>query len=181
VAQGSGYSGCAPCRGRGGFTLIEVLTAIIVMVVATSIFIQLFNFSVNLSDSSRARRVAAQLAEERLVDIQSFSGKYLAETVDDKGSLVSFGDGETLALSLRDETQLDLNEPPLAMPTNQRAFNREKNLYEGFYWRAFAHRPSEDSGFYELVVLMQWDAAGRTKFFTLTSSIPRSLVGGMTE
>ena len=181
MAQGTGYSGRAPWRGRGGFTLVEVLTAIIVMSVATSMFIQLFNASVNLSDSSRSRRVAAQLAEERLVDIQSFPGKYLAETLDKEGSLVSFDDGESLALSLRDDTESGQNEPPLAMPTNRRAFNREKNLYEGFFWEAIAHRPSEDSGFYALVVLVQWDAAGRTKYLTLTSSVPESLVGEMAE
>ena len=59
-----------------GFTLIEVIAALTVMSVATTIIISLLTSSLSISEASRNRKVAGELAEEKLIEIVNMPGSF---------------------------------------------------------------------------------------------------------
>lgn len=123
-----------------GFTLVEVLTALVVMGVATSIFFSLFFASLALGESSRWQRVAAGLAEERLAHLQNNPGSYEWPDFSDHEP------GELLPVTLPDPDGAVLNRatPPATMPTGDPdgAYTREANFYAGFEWQIEARLPA---------------------------------------
>jgi prepilin-type N-terminal cleavage/methylation domain-containing protein len=161
-----------PCTdGRSGFTLLEVLAALVVLGVATGIFASLFVASMNLGHLSQSETVAATLAEEQLVLLrnhpQGFAWPDLAAV--DPGSFAPVAPhGATEGLSA---TFL-----PSMMLLNQRANDRDHAFYERYSWQTFARLPEPDSGYLELAVVIAWAEKGKPQRFVLTSAIPRNLV-----
>ena len=148
---------------RAGFTILETLTALMVMGIALSIFLALFRASVTMMQDSRGDRVAASIAEEQLGLILVRPGSY------DWAGFEDLAAGERHHLAT-----LESAEPPLAMPTQERLYHREKNLYENCAWEAYARAPSAEAGYVEISVHVLWSLDGRDRRFVLTSCLPRN-------
>lgn len=168
---------CVGYRGAGnsGFTLIEVLTALVVMGVATSIFFGLFAASISLGNASRGEKVAAQLAVECLADLQTHPAQF---------SWPAFGEvehGELLPIPRAGEEDAPLSQaaPPAVMPTEKGAHDRERNFYRDFTSEAFARLPSEGANYVDVVVVIHWVQEGRKRLLSLTSCMPRAAVEGL--
>lgn len=159
---------------NSGFTLIEVLTALAVMGVAISIFFGLFAASLSLGKSSRAERVAAQLAEEYLTDVQANPGRYRWPDYADGQS------GELLRVTLAgiEDAPVHQADPPTVMPTYRRAHDRERSFYHDFTWEAFARLPSEGANYVDLILVIRWLHEGHERLFALTTCMPRSVGEG---
>jgi prepilin-type N-terminal cleavage/methylation domain-containing protein len=155
-----------------GFTLIEVLTALFVVGVATTIFIKMYTASLDLAKSSSNYNVAAQIAEEYLVELQTNPGQFAWPNFD--GKIADFQKVEQLDL----DRQINVD-PPTAMPTNKRAFDREANLYREFGWYANAKIHAEDSNFVEVRVTVIWKEKGKDRRVYVTSAFPRSVGEGV--
>lgn len=151
-----------------GFTLIEILTALVVIGVATSIFLSLYTASMSLSKLNRAQRVAALLAEESLADIVNNPSAYEWHSVDDAQP------GDRVAIR-----GFAKAEPPAALPTNDRAYDREENFYYDFTLESFAVAPEPDAAYVHVAVTVRWSHQGSEKSFTLSSTVPRSLTKGV--
>ncbi len=165
---------------------MEVLTALVVMGVATSIFFSLFFSSLSLGESSRWQRVAARLAEERLSHLQNNSARY------DWSGFKAGEAGVPFPVSLLESDGAALNraEPPATMPTGDPdgAYTREERFYAGFEWQIEARLPAEGSGenYVEVVVkileisdgLAGEGKARRSRVFALTSCMARPTGAG---
>ncbi len=150
-----------------GFTLVELLTALVVMGVAISIFISLYVASLDMAETRRLEGVAAKLAEEQMVAVQANPAAYKWP------KFVAEGPGKLIKL----QDAQGKGEAPAAMPTVERARNREKNLYEDCTWEVLARLPQETSAYVEIVVVIRWESKGKPRVFTLSSTVPR----GVTE
>ncbi len=163
-----------PHRGccRNGFTLIEVIAALGVLAVATSIIISLFLSSLKLSESSRAERVAAGFAQQQLSDILANPANYSWP------DLAKGAPGTPTVLALKGQTQ---NAPyaceqPGVMPDEPRALSKEQSFYENFTWQAYASLPQQDAAYIEITIAVHWKNRGKEQAFTLTSVAPRTIV-----
>ena len=154
---------------KAGFTLLEVLVALVIMGVASSIFLTLYSASAAVAQSNRSMQAAANLASEYLSAIIANPNQYRWPDFDNKpyGELypvIRVGD-EGLPLKQAD--------PPRVRPTNEQASEREKNFYAGFSWEAFTVLPAEDTDYVEVLVNVWWQERGRDRVFSLTSCLPR--------
>jgi prepilin-type N-terminal cleavage/methylation domain-containing protein len=173
---------------RGGFTLIEILTALLVMGVATTIFINLYSASVTLAETNRGQRLATSLAEEYMAHI-------LNDPKNFNWSAVFEAESPTELARVADPSSVEI---PVAIPTFRRSLRREENLYAEYTQEAWARLPAPvgitdandgpessvdpessadpemaDPEYLELVVVIRWQRGGRNHFFSLTSTIPR--------
>jgi len=156
-------------RGNAsGFTLIEVLVALFVVAVGSSIFIKMYIASLSLSGTSTRYSVASQIAEEYMAELQMNPGQFVWPNFDGEA-------GNLLEVKLLDEeSPLMLVAQPSAMPIGEAAYNRESSLYNNFNWVAFARIHDEQSNFVEVVVRVDWDYQSRPYHFYLPSVVPRS-------
>jgi prepilin-type N-terminal cleavage/methylation domain-containing protein len=150
-------------NAQSGFTLLEVLAALAVMAVATSVFISLYTASLGLARSSHGQRIAVRLAEEHLGDVVSHPAAI------DWTALWAKQPGERATI-----VEMHTAEYPGTMPTDERAYFRTKNLYENFTWEAHAVRPPDDQSFVVVIVEVRWVHEGRPRMLALTSAVPRS-------
>ncbi|MBI4559792.1 MAG: type II secretion system protein [Candidatus Hydrogenedentes bacterium] len=160
---------------KSGFTLIEILTAIVVLGVATSIIISTFLQSRDLAQSSRSRKLATTFAQEQLLAITTQPGRF------DWSALKSAEAGKTAEIALVGETTEGSRVmlPPGTLPTNPRAANREEGFYSILEWRAFARRPSPEAHWVEVTVAIHWLDQGRRQSLALTSSMPAGSLEGI--
>jgi prepilin-type N-terminal cleavage/methylation domain-containing protein len=155
-----------------GFTLIEVLIALAVMGVATTLFISMYTASLSLSRASTHYEVASQIAEEYMVELQVNPQRFAWPNFD--GEVNTFQ-----AISLEDNSPLLRVAPPTAMPIPKKAYDRETNLYSEFMWHAKAKIYAEDSNFVEVQVTVTWPSGSKRQYFYLTSTVPRSVGEGI--
>lgn len=164
-------------RGRyaaSGFTLIEVLTALFVMGVGVTVFVQLYMSSLSISHSSTRYSIASQIAEEYMTELQINPQQFVWPNFDDAEV------GELLPISLADEdSRLQKVALPTVMPITPGAHERESNLYEKFSWTAEARIHEVDSNFVEVRVTINWAHVSREQYFYLTSTVPRSVGEGI--
>lgn len=93
-------------RARRGFTLMEVMVAIMLMAVAMTTLMQLRNDSVGRAADGRSMSVAARLASQLLHRIEAaqmidlfdgMNGDFAEEGFDDFSYIVALGDGSNYA------------------------------------------------------------------------------------
>lgn len=157
-----------------GFTLIEVLTALFVMGVAVTVFVQMYTSSLSISQSSTRYAVASQIAEEYMVELQVNPQQFVWPNFDDANI------GELIGIGLADENgRLQKVALPTAMPITPGAYKREANLYGKYEWAAQARIHEADSNFVEVRVMISWDHQNRRQYFYLTSTVPRSVGEGI--
>jgi prepilin-type N-terminal cleavage/methylation domain-containing protein len=173
-------TGKAFLAARGGFSLVELLTALVIMGIATTIFIDLYTASVTLAETNRGQRVATSLAEECMAYILSRPGEIDWTAVSESGPKLT---------RVRLPASLERVEPPAAIPTNERSLNRVQNQYASFAQDAWARIPTREADsveaegevgaeYLEVVVFVRWQQDGRDRFFSLTSAIPRNKTQG---
>lgn len=160
---------------RAGFTLLELLTAIVVLGVASTVFIRLYTSSQSLAKAGRTHEIAAQLAEEYLALIQTRPDLFVWPNYADKPV------GTRLPVTPRENGPVEATivHVPDTMPIQRRAYNRERALYDDFTWEASARLPAADAQYVELSIEMSWTLDGRLRRFTLTSAVPRSTAEGV--
>jgi len=160
---------------RGGFTLVELLTALAVVGIAATVLLQLFTGSQSLAKASRTHEIAAGLAEEYLTLLQSRPDLFVWPKYVDQPA------GTALPVKVRENGPIAgaFVEPPAALPLARRAHDRERALYSGFTWSATSKLPSQDAAFVEVTVQIDWQLDGRVKQFMLTSAVPRSAGEGV--
>ena len=149
-----------------GFTFIEILAALAVISIATTIVITLFTASVTLAKSNRSRAVAATLAQEQIDLLTRQPGQFDWPAFDRPGQLEP-----VVAKSGANTVQ-----PPVALPTAEDAARREASFYDAFTWEAFATLPAEQAQYVELTVVVKWAPSGPGGSLVLTSAIPRANV-----
>lgn len=153
-------------RGRAGFTLLELITALAVLGVAATVFLRLFSSSLSLASTSLSHEVAVGLAEEYLTTIQSSPERFDWPDLEDTAS------GKIQPIRPIEEI---FPTPPEAMPTLRRAYNRDHSFYRDFSWEAFAVLPEDEAQYVEVLVEISWTDEGYLRRFSLASIVPRSL------
>lgn len=168
MSQNLTPSGCL-ARGRcSGFTLLELLTSLVVVSVAVTLFTGMFTASLAMAKQNSLQRIAASLAEEYLTEILIHPGEY---------DWPDFSVESTEALLPLTEP-LGRSDPPNAMPTERKANDRERTRYEDVTWQAFTRLPARDADYAEVIVEVTWTQHGRCRSLSLTSTLPRSAVEG---
>lgn len=146
---------------------MELIAALAILSIATYIGISLFNASRNLARDSRSVKVAASLAQERLVDIQLNPRGYVWPAL---------AGGRLAELVPRETTESPQRvEAPSFFPTDTAASGREQVFYDRYRWRAYVKGPQADPNHIEVTVMVYWQAEGRERHFALTSCLPRSV------
>lgn len=162
-------------RRARGFTLIELLTALAVLGIATTIFLQLFTASQSLAKSARTHTIAAEIAEERLVLLQTHPEWFVWPNYLDHPA------GDRAPVTVRETGPIQPNfvEEPDAVMISRRARNRERALYNDFTWEAFAVLRDETDNHVQVTVTVSWQLDGRIRQFALTSAVPRTQAEGV--
>ena len=158
-------------RARGGFTLLELLTSLIVLGAASTILLKMFMSSVTLAKTSATHQIAADLAEEYCT---------LLQTRPDLFAWPNFAEekpGTPMAIKVREGAPFAgaSAEPPAALPLLRRAHDREVGTYRDFTWKATGHLPSAEAQYIEVDVEVVWELQGRLRQFVLATAIPRAL------
>ena len=157
-------------RGRTGFTLVEVVMALAVLSVATTIVISLWSKSLTFARLSRDHNVAASLAEERLADIQLHPARY------DWAKFAGAAEGATEQILMGGTERPLPMDLPAPMPPLESEDERETVYYGKFTWKAYAKKPAPSAGSLEVTVAVFWTYDGRDRTFILTSRMPVSSV-----
>ncbi len=161
-----------PVRARAGFTLLELLTALIVLSVASTILLKMFLSSQTLAKAGRTHEIAADLAQEYMTLLQDRPELFVwPNFLDEKPETA-------LAIKARPEGPLANAEPPVSLPMLRRANDRDAGMYRNFSWAATGKLPAVESNYVELNVTVVWELEGRLRQFMLTSAMPRPAAGG---
>jgi prepilin-type N-terminal cleavage/methylation domain-containing protein len=158
-------------RLQRGFTLIEVIVSLAVLSVASWIIVALFTASMNLGARARHERMAAEIAEEALVNMGQQPRFY------------QWGEGDAPRTELFPVTLAGSSEaqplpatPPVTLPAERGAAARNRAEYERFTWEAYARLPGDNAAYYEVTVAVRWQDSGRDRVFTLTRAVARQPV-----
>jgi len=161
-------------RGGGsratGFTLIEILVALAVLSVATTVILSLFSSSVSLGQRDRSRRAAYGMAEQRLTDVAINSMAY--EWPDSE--MLSSGELIEIPVSAEDRVTSNL---PATLPTYPAANTREQDFHARFTSNLYV-RAAGVAGVYEVTAVVRWQQDGRDQSVSLTTTIPALSTGG---
>lgn len=157
-----------------GFTLLELLTATVVLGIAVSIYLQLFASSLSLAEQSSKSRTAARLAEETLTAIE------IAPRLYDWPRYEEAEAGELIPLPRRGigTTHITTARTPTAEPTRERSHQRTMTHYGDFTTETYTSVPDFDANHVRVVVVVRWMTGGRVQAFSLTSALPRGAVEG---
>lgn len=160
-------------RGRSGFTLLEMLAALVVMGVAVSIFFQLFVGAVSLKESNTKAQTAARVAEKKLTEIRSNPTGYEWPRYEEAEP------GKLLPLFPKGElTHVTQAGQPAEKPTDKRSSERTSAHYKNMTAETYTSVPSADANHAHVVVVVVWNVEGREETFSLTTAVPRSLTEG---
>lgn len=158
-------------RARRGFTLLELLTSLMVMGVASTILLKMFLSSASLAKTSATHEIAADLAQEYSTLLQArpelFTWPNFAEVKP----------GESAEIKAKDVNAVPNSaEPPAALPLLRRAHDRDIGAYRDYTWKANGRLPAPDAQYVAVTVEVQWEMEGRIRQFDLETAIPRSAV-----
>ncbi len=150
-----------------GFTLLEILAALAVLSVASFIIISMYASSAVLFQTNRDEAAAGRLAEEVLILVQRAPASFEWPAAD------AWDDGEFQELTWREtQPEAGFEALPATMPTDRRAYERERGAYERLNWRALVKRPEPEATHAVAAVLVTWETRGRTHGLTLTGAVP---------
>ena len=157
---------------RGGFTLLELLTALIVLGVASTVLLKMFMSSMTLAKSSATHQVAADLAEEYATLLRTRPELFIWPNFADEKP------GTAADIKVRENGPISgaTADPPVALPLLLRAHDREVGTYRDFNWSATGRLPSAEAKFVEVDVEVVWGLEGRLRQFVLATALPRSAV-----
>lgn len=155
----------------GGFTLVELVVALTVTAVALSVLIAMFNASLGLSNEARGRIMAGELAEAHLNALLASPEMFLWHR-DAPNAAGLFA----ITLGTDDPRAGNVVSTPEVQLATRHAQERSESLYRRYRWQAWGRLPAPDAPAYEITVAVRWQARGRTRTLTLTSSIPRHRV-----
>lgn len=165
-------------RARSGFTLIELIVALSVIGVATTIFMKMYMTSMDFGKLSRDRQVALSIAEEQLSLLALDPSAYVWDLKNPNT------EGIFRVRKEADEPRAGvIAVPPKALPPDLKAHELQANAYERFRWKLFG-KLGEGGLIYEVFADVQWDrpGRGRAEHITLTGAVSRSKVEpGWTE
>ena len=159
---------------HGGFTLLEILVAIVVLATGITCFISLYLSSVGVADFSRNQAIAAQLAQEKLTELVNDPGAYIWEVPDS-------GRG-TIALPSKAKDAAPEKGPfPVGVPSilpvgSKHIGQHEKNLFDRFTWDAYTDVNNKDAGYAFLTVVIRWKEPGQDRVLPLTTCVARSRI-----
>lgn len=156
---------------RNGFTLIELIVALTVISVATTILIRLYMASTDLGIQAQYRELAASVAESQLAQMVSEPANFVWEH--------DRPDGAGLFRVKEDADDPRAGRkvllPEVLLPYDA-SFERQTNVYDKFRWAAYGRVPSAASSIVEVTVDVHWKHAGKTEHIALTGAVPRSKV-----
>lgn len=155
---------------RAGFTLIELIVSLFVISVATTIFMHLYATSIDLGKLSRNRSIAVTVAEEQLGLIMREPTNFLW----DHANPDSAGHFRIRAAEGDPRAGVVPSLPKSTLPVDS-AFNRESTVFEQFRWKAIGKLGARGL-FYEVVVDVHWEQAGKPHSITLSGAVPRGRV-----
>ncbi|HPC15746.1 MAG TPA: type II secretion system protein [Candidatus Hydrogenedentes bacterium] len=162
---------CARTSRTRGFTLLEILVAIVVMGTGITVFVSLFGSSLALAQSNRLQTVAMQLAGECLHAVMNSPERY-------EWRLNSADPGALTPVTLLGEpadTRHSVH-PPSTIPADRRSSRRDHVMYQNFTWQAYARVPEPGAAHVELTVVVRWNDKGRPCAYPLTSCLSRSAI-----
>lgn len=160
-------------RHERGFTLLEMLTALVVMGIAVSLFFQLFIGAVNLKDSSSKSQSATRVAEKRITEVRANPDAFewpRYEEAEPGALLPLYPVGQSTHVSRAGQ--------PIEQPTDRRASNRTATHYNDLTTEVYTSLPSADANHALIVVVVAWTVDGREETYSLTTTIPRSATEG---
>ncbi len=163
-----------PRAKRPGFTLVEILVALAVIGVASSLMFSLFFATMDLADTGRSTKVASALATEQLAAMERAPGAFVCKLND-----VPAGSFAPVSLRGQRDNITPRTPPPPSLPIAERAYNREENFYNKFIWEAYARLPREDAAYADVTVVIRWHDKGRERLVTVSSALARTLLEEM--
>jgi prepilin-type N-terminal cleavage/methylation domain-containing protein len=159
-----------PSKSDSGFTLIEILVALMVMSIAISIYVSLYSTSLDFASAARSELAAKRVAAEYLHELRTRADNFQWPAADAQP-------GGLYELKARGTEAPIHPDPPTVQATTQRASERDRTFYKEFSWRAFASVPADGANYYTVVVEVSWLDDQRLKYLTLSSCVPKPLAG----
>lgn len=150
-----------------GFTLMEIIVALAVIAVATTVGVSLFGYSYKASRDITDRRVAQQIAEAALDDLQRDPASYKWPAATAELQPVERQDGST-----------NVAPPEVSVPDS--LINKTiRNQYALYKTRAYVKLLDKASpNTCELTTVVSWTRAGRPHAITLTALAPKRVLEG---
>lgn len=153
-------------KGKSGFTLVEVIVALLVVSVALSVFMAMFFMAAYSATERQHSMIAAQLAEQHLSMICAAP------------HLVVWNTGELNAAGMFEIQEQEgtahrslLATMPETMLLGRSLHEQNINLYNRFHCTAWGRMMSPEAQAYEVTAAVTWDERGRDRMFTLTSAL----------
>lgn len=161
-------------RSRGGneqaagFTLIEMLVALAVLSVATSVFITLFSECVALGNLDRSRQIGSAIAEQRLAEVAIDPSAYTWPSADTLAS-------ELVPLEFTGELSPQI---PATLPTLSQMNDRERTFYGRFTSQLYVRKSDAAPGLCEVTAVVRWQNEGKDRSLSLVTLMAVPAAGG---
>lgn len=156
---------------RDGFTLIELIMALTVLSVALTGLIAMYGISLELANQSRQESMAAEIAESQMAMILAAPDTFRWEY--DRTAVAALF---PITLGTEDPKAGNTMEPPNVTLVHRTIHARNELLYRKFRWKAWGRRPTADSQFCEVTVVVQWDDQAKKRTLAFTSSLEKHRV-----
>ncbi len=156
-------------RNRSAFTLIELIVALAVLSIAITVVVQMFSMSVDMARNAQNAILAHMVAEEKLGVLINHPENFIWKIPQD----YKFGDFfRVLSSSDEPETGNKVEDFSL-LPPDWGQYQKYKNALSTFRWKVLGKLPSPDSDVFEVSVVVSYKELGRTKYYVLTSYVPK--------
>lgn len=149
-----------------GFTLMEIIVALAVIAVATTVGVSLFGVSYKASRDVTDRRVAQQIAEAALDDLQRDPASFKWPAATNELQLVERQDGATIV------------SPPQVSVPDGRIQGTIITQYARYQSRSYVKLNDASPNTCELTTVVSWVRAGRPHAITLTALAPKRVLEG---
>lgn len=156
-------------KSTRGFTLVEMVIALAVLTIATTILISMLGRGVALGEHSRHRTAAANIGDSILAEIQARPNAFIWPSFEDLAS------GELVEITPSEAKPGTLGHP-VSAPLGAEQANHQREFFDGFRWLAHGRRPTENANHLEITVSVYWTEAGRAQSLALTTAYPRALI-----
>jgi len=156
------------CRRYGnqdGFTLVEVLTALGVLGVATFIAVRLFTASHDLAQTNNHQVIAEQLAHGLVTQVLANPDGF------DWPDLNGLEPGGFAPIESK-RPPVQFIAPPSVTPTLTNVAQAERRLYERFTWTAYASESAVNDKVIDVTAVIRWRTNMKPQAYTFTSAIP---------
>ncbi len=164
-------------KKESAFTLIELIVALAVLSIAITVVVQMFSMSVDISRNAQNAILAHMIAEDKLEYVVNYPEKFKWQIPQN----YRFGEFFRVLTSPDEPETGNRVEDFALLPPDWGQYLKYRNALSSYRWKVLGKLSSPNSDVFEVSVVVSYKESGRTKYYVLTSYVPKEKTVGRSD